>query len=310
MPHLTFALSAILPIFLVLVVGWWLRRIGWLDDQFTETGSRLVFNLALPALIFTNLIDLELSHLINLTQVGFALGATVVAFLVLWAGSRFWPGPGADRGVFVQGAFRGNLGIIGIAVCASLYGQQGLALGSVLLATLTLLYNFLSVFALTAGGASRWRDVLLTIARNPLILSIFAGLSVAALDLPIPALFVTSAEYFARMTLPLALLCVGAGLSLDDLRHGSPVAFAAVALKLVVLPVMLMLAALPLELAPVALGTLFAMFAAPTATVSYVMVRSLGGNHRLAASIVALSTLLAPFSLAAGLSLLRGQGMI
>lgn len=311
--NLLFSLSVTAPIFLVMAAGWFLRRLKWIDDAFVETGSRLVFNLALPALIVTSLVNLDLDSLVNPRQVGFGVAVTVASFVLLWIVSAWWPGSGPDRGVFVQGAFRGNLGIIGIAVCASLYGNTGLAVGSVLLAGITLAYNILSVYALTASAGRQhtsWRQIVQGITRNPLIISILLGLTLAAFKVPVPDLILTSAAYFGQMTLPLALLCVGATLSLDALSHGTAAAFVATALKLVVLPIAGTLAALPFDFSPMELGTLFAMFASPTATASYVMARTMGGNHQLAASIVALTTLLAPISLSVGIYALRTLGLI
>ncbi|TBW54884.1 AEC family transporter [Marinobacter halodurans] len=311
--HLLFSLSVTAPIFLVMATGWILRRIHWIDDAFVETGSRLVFNLALPALIITSLVNLDLDSLFSLRQVGFGVAVTLASFVLFWIFSAWWPGPGPDRGVFVQGAFRGNLGIIGIAVCASLYGNTGLAIGSVLLAGITLTYNVLSVYALTASeGRQRTsrRQIARGILLNPLIISILLGLTLAAFRIPVPDLVLTSAAYFGRMTLPLALLCVGATLSLDALSHGTVAAFVATALKLLVLPLVGTLAALPFGFSPLELGTLFAMFASPTATASYVMARTMGGNHQLAASIVALTTLLAPVSLSLGIYILRSLALI
>lgn len=311
--NLLFSLSVTAPIFLVMAAGWLLRRIHWIDDTFVETGSRLVFKLALPALILTSLVDLDLSTWVDPRHVGFGMAATLISFVVLWIVSAWWPGTGPDRGVFVQGAFRGNLGIIGVAVCASLYGQTGLAVGSILLAGMTLLYNILSVFALTAAsgrGAASWRSIVSNLVRNPLIVSILLGLLLAALKVPVPDLILTSAAYFGQMTLPLALLCVGATLSLNSLRLGSAPTIAATVVKLVILPVVFTLAAIPLGFDALQLGTLFAMFASPTATVSYVMARSMNGNHQLAANIIALTTLVAPITLSLGIYLLRTLDMI
>lgn len=311
--NLLFSLSVTAPIFLVMAAGWLLRRVHWIDDTFVETGSRLVYRLALPALILTSLVDLDLSTWVDPRHVGFGMAATVVSFILLWVISAWWPGSGPDRGVFVQGAFRGNLGIIGIAVCASLYGKTGLAVGSVLLAGMTLLYNILSVFALTAAsgrGGTSWRNITRHLLHNPLIVSILLGLLLAAFEVPVPDLLLTSAAYFGQMTLPLALLCVGATLSFNALRLGSAPAIVATIIKLALLPLVFTLAAIPLGFDALQLGTLFAMFASPTATVSYIMARSMGGNHQLAANIIALTTLFAPVSLSLGIYLLRTLELI
>lgn len=311
--HFSFALDVVAPIFLVLVVGMVMRRQGIIDEAFVATASRLVFNLALPALIFVNLASLSLESVLKPDQLILALVLTVAGFALLWMASGYLIARPADRGVFVQGAFRGNLGIVGIALCANLYGQPGLAMGSVLLAVLTLAYNILSVFALSAsndGAAPSWRRMLKDILRNPLILSILAGIVVAALGWPLPGILHRSLDYFGAMTLPLALLCVGASITLASLRHSSVLAAWVVALKLVLLPAAYTTVAWVYGFEGQALGTLFAMFAAPTATVSYVMVRAMGGNSDLAANLVALTTLFSPLTLSLGISLLSAAGSL
>lgn len=310
--NLSFALSVTAPIFLVMVTGWLLRRIRLIDADFVETASQLVFKVALPTLIFLNLAQLELTAVLHPEQLAFGLTATVLGFVLLWLLTGWLRLVTADRGVFIQGAFRGNLGIIGIAVCANLYGNEGLAVGSVLLAVLTFSYNILSVYALTAagGGKTPWRKILTGIVCNPLIISIAAGTVVALLAIPLPTLLVESGDYFSAMTLPLALLCVGASINRRAWRALSSLSIWAVALKLAILPAVYTLGAIALGFEGILLGTLFAMFAAPTATVSYIMARAMGGNSDLAAGLVALSTLLAPVTLSVGIYFLSAWNLI
>ena len=308
-----FSVSAIAPIFLVLAVGWLVRRLGVVDENFVGTASRLVFNVGLPSLIFVNLVKLDLRQVVHPGQLFFAATATLIAFLALWLGSGPLIPRDRDRGVFVQGAFRGNLGIIGIALCARLYGQQGLAMGSMLLAVITLFYNVLSIFALTASRGENglpWKQILGSIVRNPLIISIVLGCLFALMQWRLPEILMTSGHYFAAMTLPLALVCVGASLSLETIRDSSWLAAISVSLKILILPLLMTGAALALGFEGPQLGTLFVMFAAPTATVSYIMARAMGGNARMAATIVATSTLFSPLTISLGLSLLRWRHLI
>ncbi|QCF27752.1 AEC family transporter [Hydrocarboniclastica marina] len=293
-------------------MGWVLRRAGLIDDAFVETASQLVFRVALPTLIFLNLSQLDLASVLDLNQLLFALGVTVLGFGLLWATTGWLGLAPENRDVFVQGAFRGNLGIVGIALCASLYGNEGLAVGSVLLAVLTFAYNVLSVYALAAadGGATPWREIFLNILRNPLIISIVSGTAVTLLGVPLPDLVVDSGDYFSALTLPLALLCVGASINRQAWRAVNKLSSWSVCLKLVVLPALYTGGAVAMGFNDLLLGTLFVMFAAPTATVSYVMARAMRGNSELAASLVALSTLLSPISLSLGIWMLSSWGFI
>ncbi len=311
---LAFAASVTLPIFCLVLLGWLFQRLRLIDDHFVARASKLIFSAALPTLIFINIVQLDIGAVVHAGQLAYALLSTLVAFLLLWWGAWRWIATPEDRGVFVQGALRGNLGIIGLALCASLYGPPGLAMGSLLLAAITLLYNVLSVFILTLAVQQSpridWRRLLGDLARNPLIIAILAALPLAALEWRLPAILLQTGRYFADLTLPLALLCVGATIHLKTLRDTSNLSLWATLIKLLALPGLQTLGAWWLGLDGLLLGTLFLMLASPTATVSFVMTQAIGGNGRLAANLVALSTLASVLTLSLGLFLLRTLGWI
>ncbi|KZY47966.1 MULTISPECIES: AEC family transporter [unclassified Oleiphilus] len=302
-----------LPIFIIVFLGWFLRRTSWLTESFINSGSKLVFTIALPALLFIKVLESDLSAVFDTRQVMFALLVTVAGFLACWRLSGTMKLLPENRGVFVQGAFRGNMGIVGLALCMNMYGDEGLAVGSILLAFLTLLYNVLSVFALTLPFHSDkrfdWLSMAKDMAKNPLIIAIVTALVLNLLQLEPPAIIMKSGEYFANMTLPLALICVGGSIKLNELKDSNHLALKATLLKLVGLPLLFTLAALVMGFKDLALGTLFLMFASPTATASFVMAKAMRGNAELAATIIALSTVLSLLTVSTGIFVLRALGL-
>lgn len=310
---LLFTSNVTLPIFIIVFLGWFLRRTEWLTDSFIHSGSKLVFTIALPALLFINVLESDLASVFDTRQVLYAMLVTVAGFLCTWWLSGAMKLRPENRGVFVQGAFRGNMGIVGLALCMNMYGDDGLAVGSILLAFLTLLYNVLSVFALTLpfntgqrfNGLSMARDML----KNPLIIAIVSALILNLLQLTPPEVIMKSGEYFSNMTLPLALLCVGGSINLKTLKESSRLALGATALKLIALPFLFTLGALLMGFKGLTLGTLFLMFASPTATASFVMAKAMRGNAELAATIIALSTVLSLLTVSTGIFVLRAMGI-
>jgi len=277
------------------------------DGAFINTASALVFKATLPTLIFMSLIQADLDVALNVSLLVFFALATVGQLLLswLWAWRRV---PYADRGVYIQGAFRGNCGIVGLALAAAMYGNYGLSAGGVLLGVVILTYNILSVIVLTAFHPDErlsWRPLLISIAKNPLILSVVLAIPFAAFAVPLPGWVLTSGEYFASLTLPLALICIGATLSVTSLRRGSQAAVGSSLLKMVVLPIVSTLAAWLIGFSGRELGLLFLFFASPTAAASFVMVKALGGNTALAANIVAITTLMASLTITLGVFALR-----
>lgn len=305
-------LDVTLPVFVMVFLGVGLKRLGWVDDAFINTASGLVFKATLPTLIFMSLIQADLGVALNVSLLVFFVIATVgqMALSWLWAWRRV---PFVDRGVYIQGAFRGNCGVVGLALAAAMYGSYGLSAGGVLLGVVILTYNTLSVIVLTAFHPERrlsWRPLLLGIARNPLILAVVLAIPFAALSIPLPDWVLASGEYFASLTLPLALICIGATLSARSLRQGSQAAVGASLLKMVVLPIVSTLAAWLIGFSGRELGLLFLFFASPTAAASFVMVKALGGNTALAANIVAITTLMASLTVTLGIFVLRLLGWI
>lgn len=310
---LLFTSNITFPIFIIVFLGWFLRRTDWLTDDFIHAGSKLVFTIALPALLFTKIIESDLSSVFDTRQVVYAMLATIVGFVCVWWVSGSMKLAPENRGVFVQGAFRGNMGIVGLALCMNMYGEDGLAVGSILLAFLTLLYNVLSVFALTlpfrSGQRFDWWGMSKDMAKNPLIIAIMVALILNLLELSPPDVIMKSGEYFSNMTLPLALLCVGGSINLKTLKESSHLALWATVLKLIGLPFALTLGAFLVGFEGLALGTLFLMFASPTATASFVMAKAMRGNAELAATIIALSTVLSLLTVSSGIFVLRAMGI-
>ncbi|MEX1668823.1 AEC family transporter [Zhongshania guokunii] len=290
---LLFSFSITGPIFVVLALGAYLNQIRLINDNFVEVGTKLVFNITLPALLFLSISQTSISDTANVSLVAFGLIATVIVYLLLELMAHYLVPKREDRGVVVQGSFRSNLAIIGLAYCVNAYGDTGLITASLYLGLVTILYNILAVITLSrslnrAGG---WSATLKGIARNPLIISIVGALIFAGLGWRLPALIRHSGEYFAQLTLPLALLCTGASLNFKALRADFSSALISTVCKLLLVPLLLVVVGIAVGFRGVELGVLALMSSAPAAAASYVMVRAMGGNSALAANIIALTTI-------------------
>lgn len=306
----TLAVTA--PVFAMLFLGVLLKRLGWIDTAFVNTASSLVFKGTLPALLFLAILRADLSAALQPTLLIYFTLATVTGFLIAW-GWAIWRCPHPDRGVYVQGAFRGNNGIVGLALASSLYGDLGLSLGGVLAGLVILCYNALSALVLALYSPSSKTDPL-SIARsilgNPLILAVLLAIPFAYWKISLPDWLLTSAGYFAQMSLPLALICIGATLSLASLRESGGTAISASLMKMLWLPLLSTLGAWWFGFRGPELGILFLFFASPTAAASFVMAKAVGSNFQLAAAIIVITTLMAVVSTNLGLFVLQWGGWI
>ncbi|WP_447529170.1 AEC family transporter [Vreelandella sp. TE19] len=305
-------LDITLPVFAMVFIGIVLKRLKLIDRAFVSTASALVFRATLPTLIFLSLIQADLSVALDIRLLVFFALATVGQFFVSWLWARYRV-VHSERGIYVQGAFRGNGGVVGLALAAGMYGNYGLSAGSLLLGLVIVLYNVLSVWVLSVyqpGATTNWRAMLKNIATNPLILSVVLAIPFTALSVELPNWVMTSGNYFASLTLPLALICIGATLSAASLRSGHQVALSSSVMKMVVLPTASTVIAWLCGFTGEQLGLLFLFFASPTAAASFVMAKAMNGNVTLAANIIALTTLMASLTITLGIFALRLLGWI
>lgn len=306
---LAFTANIVAPIFFIVFMGFLLKRIRLIDESFVATASKLVFVVTLPILVFMSIARMDFHAVFNPAQLGYVALTTLLSFALIWWLAARWIKAPEDLGVFVQGAFRSNYGIIGLAVSFNLFGQSGLAQASLLLALVIPLYNVLAILALTLPmqqqRALSASGIVLEMLKNPLIIAVFLALPFSYFGFQLPEVLEKTGRYFANLTLPLALLTIGATLNLKSLQHTSAQAFWATATKLVLLPVILTLGAALLGFSGQDLVILFVLFGCPTAAASFVMAKAMGGNAQLAANIILTTTLGSVLTLSGGIYLLK-----
>ncbi|SBS32104.1 putative transporter YfdV [Marinomonas spartinae] len=303
---LGFSLSITIPIFLILVLGVALYRIRLINDNFVDVTSKLVFNITLPALLFISISRTNITKNTDFSLALYAVGSVIIVYILLeLLASRIIPIK-ADRGVVIQGAFRSNMGIIGLAYCVNAYGENVFSVASIYLGSVTILFNILSVICLNRSmdAQKSITYTLKSIAKNPLIIAIVAALLSSYLGLHIPSTLHKAGSYFAQMTLPLALICAGASLNFGALKKDMSTALLSAIGKLVVVPSLITLGGYFFGYRGMQLGVLFLMSSAPSASAGYIMVRAMGGNSSLAANVIVLTTIASVFSTSIGVAIL------
>jgi len=297
--------GALAPVFLLIALGWLLRARGFPGEAFWPAAERLVYYVLFPALLFLTTATSELAGFgllpLTLALVGAILAVGALALML-------GPWLGVDHAgltsVF-QGAIRTNT-YVGLGAAGTLYGAAGLeVLGIVILIVVTTV-NLLAVIALlhyrkqAAGGG----EVLSSVARNPLILACLAGFVLNAAGADLSGVPHDTLAVLGQASLTLGLLCVGAGLELAHLGRQRAAALATCALKLVIMPAATALACrlLGIEGLSAAVAVLFT--AGPISASSYVLARQLGGDARLMAGLITLTTIAAALTMPLTLALL------
>lgn len=285
--------SAIVPLTLLIALGFALRRGAFLPEAFWPGLDRLNYWVLFPALIFVSLATarggLEGSGRVALAVWG---GLAVVAALTL-AGRRVLANDGRAFTSVFQGAVRFNSFVAFAAVPVLFPGAAGLT--ALLVAVTVPIVNVacVTVLARYAGTQPlRWGRLLRSVAANPLIVASLAGAAARAVALPLGPLE-DALALLGQASLGTGLLSVGATLRFRGVAaQWRPIAASSV-LKLLALPLATGALAVALRLPAEQLAPLLVFQALPTATAAFVLARAMGGDERLMATILAVQTVLA-----------------
>jgi len=147
--NIIFTGNVVAPVFLLVALGYFVKRINVINENFVDVTSKFVFSVSLPALIFINIAEIDLSKAIDFNQIIYIYAATLISFFLIWLISIPFIKDAKNLSVFVQGAFRSNFAIVGFAIISKLFGEFALGKASLVLAFILPLYNILAVIILT-----------------------------------------------------------------------------------------------------------------------------------------------------------------
>ncbi len=314
MQNIILTAQIVAPVFLIIALGYLLKKTSVINEKFVTVTSKFVFNVSLPALIFFNISKIDLTATLDVKEIVFIYLTTIFAYGVIWVISGLFIKDGKNLGVFIQGGYRSNFAIVGFAVISSFYGNEALGKSSLILAFILPLYNILAVIALTVPlrkeKSLNFKTTLIEIITNPLILSVIAALPFSYFKISIHPVITNTGGYLSAIALPLALVGIGANLNLKEIKEASFYAFASSSVKLILMPLIGTFVAYELGFRNRELGIIFILFACPTAIVSFIMAEAMGGNSKLAGNIVLITTLGSIITITIGLFLLKEFALI
>lgn len=297
-------INTLLPVILVIALGYGLARIGFLDRGALDGMNRLVYWIALPALVVLKLSEAELAGTATLRLATVVIlascGGIITGLLVAWM-RRLPPG---DVGTFVQGAFRGNLAFLGLPVTAFVFAELGpsperdaaMALAFLVLGIMIIFFNIASVSLLTLSGQKIDRAGLVrtgrSLVRNPLILASVVGLGLSLVGLSLPLVVGRSLEFIGDIAIPAALFCTGGTLALTQMTGRYRSVALATVIKLLIVPAFALLFGWLFDLNPSEKLIALIFATCPTAILSFVLAKQLGGDEAMAAGTVVTTTVL------------------
>lgn len=293
-------LTAIFPVFAMLVLGNVARRSGFLQEAFWREAEKGTYYVLFPALLVERLATADMDFASAGTALALALAvltpllASVLAFLF----APLLRLNGADFTSFFQGSIRFNT-YIGLAIVAVALPAPALTLAAIIVAVMIPLVNVLciAVFAYFTHGRMRLLLMLVSILQNPLIMASLTGVVLNLLPFGLPDVLLKVLEKLGQMALPLGLLAVGAGLRLQALRVSGAALFWAAGIKLLLLPVLVFGLCAWLQVGGLERAVLVTFSALPTASSAYILARQLGGNAAIMAVLITGETLFSMLTL-------------
>lgn len=325
MSNLIFSLNATMPVFLMMVVGYILKRIGMLDDHSTGVINKLVFRVFLPALLFNDMAEQDFLSIWDGEFVLFCVLSTLISIVIAWLLSKFFCKE-TVRGEFVQASFRSGAATLGIAFMTGIY--DNIAMVALMIIGCVPIYNVVSVAILsltapkrnessanaTVVSAKSYSVILVNtikgIVTNPIIIGIALGTLWSLLSLPQPKILFTGIKYLANVASPLALIGLGASFEIQNLTsHLKPV-LCATFNKLFLFVILFIPVCIKLGFRDEKIVAALIMVGTATTSSSFIMAKNMGHDGKLTSCVVMVTTLLSSFTLTLWLFILKTLGLI
>lgn len=314
MQNFLFSLNVTLPIFIIIVVGGFLKRVGLLTEGFTSVADKFVFKVALPVQLFRDIAAMDIRADFSGKFVVFCMIATTCMFAATWILGAIFLKDKSMVGAFAQAAARGSAAILGIAFVENIYGDSGMT--PMMIVAAVPLFNIYSVIILTVTSSEGKFDGALVkklikgVVTNPIILGIAAGMVWSLLRLPMPVILSKSVNYLATTATPLALLVLGATFKGKEALSKIGPTIAAAFLKLVAIPAAIFPFAIHMGFRGSELVAIMIMLASPTTVTCYIMAKNMGGDDTLSASVVMMATLMSSVTLTLWVFVMKTFGLI
>lgn len=269
-------------------LGYVLRRLGMFDDASLRVMNKLAFKVLLPALVFYNIYKTDLGGLFN---PGIILFAAVTAFAIFGLFTVVTVQIEKDnrkRGALIQGIGRSNSIIFSLPIVTAIFGPEKAGMTALVVGTVVPIFNALSVIVLSVfrSKAIDYKELVLDIIRNPLIIGSLSGLLALRFGLILPSAIDKAIGDLSRAATPLAIIALGASFNFKSVKDNSWRICYGVVSKLIIIPGIFVPLSILLGFTGPELVTLMIMYAAPAAVSTYTMAQQMDADDVLAGQLV------------------------
>ncbi len=315
MEQLLFSLNATIPVFLVMVIGYAVKQLHFVDEPFVKTLNKFNYKITLPVLLFQDIAESDFYGVWDTKYVLYCFLVTLISIAVIWIVAGIFYKNKDRLGEFVQASYRSSAAVLGIAFIKNIYGTSGMA--PLMIIGTVPLYNIAAVLVLSFTGPEAHgldkkslKAAVKGILTNPIIIGILLGMAVSACRITFPFIITSTISNISVLATPLALLGLGAGFEGRKALKQLPPTIAATVIKLVILPAVFLPFAVSMGFTGEKLVAILIMLGSPTTVSCYIMAKNMGHEGTLTSSVVVATTFLSSVTLTAYLFLLRSMGVI
>lgn len=314
MENLIVSFNVIAPLFFLMVIGYILvHGTKMADKELCSKANTLVFKVFLPCMLFKNIYQSDIRAEMKGELCLFAAGSLLVLFLLLCLIVPKVVKQENQQGVVIQGIFRSNYVIFGVAVVESMYGTENTVTAAILSAILVPMYNFLAVIALSVFGEKRehdWKKVIKNIVKNPLIIASVLGILFSYIGIQLPQAVETTIGDLAKLATPIAFLILGGEFDFSKVKGNLKTAGGVIFVKMIILPAVMIPIIISMGYRDAELLSALLAYQTPVAVSSYIMAQQAGADEQLAGQLVVFSSVAAIFTLFITIFLLRQIGYL
>lgn len=312
MENLIYSLNATVPVFLVILAGFVLKRVGWINDEFIRVANKLNFRITLPCLLVQDLMARDIREEFDLKYILFCAVVTTVCFFSIWGGAKLFIKDKSITGAFVQASFRGSAAVLGTAFVINIYGDSGSV--PLMIVGAVPLYNIFSVVVLEAesngDGGRKLKKTIKGVFTNPILIAIVLGIILSFFRVEFPAMVDNTITNFSKLATPLALLAIGGTFDGTEAIKKLKPTIAGSLIKLVVQPAIFLPVAVMMGFRGAKLMALVIMLGSPTTPSCYIMAKNMNNDGTITTSMVVVTTLFSAFTITGIIFILRSLGYL
>lgn len=313
--NLVFSINSVFPIFILIALGYGLKRIKMLNDNFVDVATKFSFRISLPIMLF---LDTATSNVEEAFDVSFSIYLVVFivsSFVIMALITSLIVKDRQKASAIAHTACRSNCALVGMPMVISIMGVENSSIGALALLFIIPCYNIMAVVILSVFADRQTQKVSVgkvakNIATNPLIIGTLLGILFAVLDIRLPEFLNSSLNMIGDTGTPIILIAIGYQLNAQAMRNNFKYTSVISLIKLVVIPVLALMGALLLGFSTEQACVFFILACTPTSVSSYIMAKEMGSDAQLTSQAIIVTTAVSIVTIFLGVFILRNLGMI